>query len=305
MSKEFKLSSELMDQIIFAMENQKETFLLDTETLLLRTESSVEPSDGETLIPLPDWTPSDGYQLMDSFTGTLKNPVYRERLSEILRSGRGVFRGFKNVLKERSDLEKAWFAHKDREMKRRVRDWYAELCDYWGIQSIGEEPEETDDLFLDEFSMEVYTPGEKEFESIRESFRTELFAESPAGLKSVLERQSSWSESLPDLAVRAVSPGGNNGGYISLFLQSEEDGLYGIVDVLYVLPEFRGAGIAAGLMDFLVDHCYHNGVETLLMVLPPEGEVLRRNLERRGFRTVGPCLLLNLEQWFFEQQNHL
>lgn len=303
MAEQFKLTSELIDQIIFAMENQKESFLLDTETLILSTKSSADESRKDFLLPVPDWTPSDGYHLMDSFAGTLKNPIYRERLREILNSGRGVFRGFKNVLKERDDLENAWFLHKDREMKKRVRNWYSDLCDYWGIESLGEEPEETDDLFLDEFSMEIFSTDDDMFEQARVSFREELYKESPEGLKTMLLRHHYHPQRSADLAVRAMSPDGSSCGYISVYLDTEKDKIYAALDCLYVLPEYRGAGIAAGLLDYLLDHCYHNRVETLLLILPPEGEVLGRTLERRGFKAIGPCLLLNLEQWFYEQQN--
>ncbi|MBF9014204.1 MULTISPECIES: N-acetyltransferase [unclassified Oceanispirochaeta] len=303
MAEQFKLTSELIDQIIFAMENQKESFLLDTETLILSTRSSADESRKDFLLPVPDWTPSDGYHLMDSFAGTLKNPIYRERLHEILNSGRGVFRGFKNVLKERDDLENAWFLHKDREMKKRVRNWYSDLCDYWGIESLGEEPEETDDLFLDEFSMELFSADDEMFEQVRVSFREELYKESPEGLKTMLLRHHYHPQRSADLAVKAMSPEGSSCGFISIYLDTEKDKIYAALDCLYVLPEYRGAGIAAGLLDYLLDHCYHNRVETLLLILPPEGEVLGKTLERRGFKAIGPCLLLNLEQWFYEQQN--
>nr|WP_230391378.1 MULTISPECIES: GNAT family N-acetyltransferase [unclassified Oceanispirochaeta] len=100
-----------------------------------------------------------------------------------------------------------------------------------------------------------------------------------------------------------MSPEGSSCGFISIYLDTEKDKIYAALDCLYVLPEYRGAGIAAGLLDYLLDHCYHNRVETLLLILPPEGEVLGKTLERRGFKAIGPCLLLNLEQWFYEQQN--
>lgn len=303
MVEQFKLTAELIDQIIFAMENQKESFLLDTETLLLTSVSSAEDSRKDYLLPLPDWTPSDGYQLMDSFTGTLKNPVYRERLRDILNSGRGVFRGFKNVLKERSDLESAWFHHKDRVMKRRVRNWYSDLCDYWGIESLGEEPEETDDLFMDEFSMDLCSADDRELEQARLLFREEIYNESPQGLKKVLlDHHYDFSRSA-DLAVHAISPDGSSCGFISVYLDRADEKIYASLDCLYVIPDYRGAGIAAGLLDYLIDHCYHNSIESLLFVLPPEGEVLRRTLERRGAKVLGPCLLLNLEEWYYEQQN--
>ncbi len=300
MSRQFKLSPELVDQIIFAMENQNETFLLDTTRMLIVPESGTVPTDD--LIPLPSWKPSDGYQLMDSFTGILKNPIYRERLRHILNTGRGVFRGFKNVIKERPDLEKAWFAHKDREMKKRVRNWYAELCDYWGVESMGEEPEETEDLFLDDFTMEEIPADGEDLAAARGALLGELYRNCSPSLKALLTESGIWKHGTPDFAVRALSPDGSSCGFASLKMEQYGTDLYALIDCLYILPEFRGAGIASGLLDYLSEACFRNKVKSLLIQLPPGGGILRENLERRGFLAVEPFLILDIEKWFYEQQ---
>ncbi len=302
MKGQFELTPELQDQIIFAMENQTGNFLLDTESLMIVQLDQVSEERRALCQPLPVWNPSDGYQLMDSFTGTLRNPIYRERLRAILNSGRGVFRGFKNVLKEREDLEKAWFAHKDREMKRRVRSWYDELCDFWGIESLGEEPEETDDLFLDEFSMEAFVPGEEELAPVMRNYQSEIYKEQSDSLRALMVSQFHTPRRSPEIAFRALSPDGSSCGYLTMLLDRTGDDLNATVSSLYVLPEYRGAGIASGLLDSALDYSYQNHVVNILLVLPPEGEVLRANLNRRGFKVMGPCMLLDVENWFYEQQ---
>jgi GNAT superfamily N-acetyltransferase len=300
MSLHFNLTQELVDQIIFAMENQNETFLLDTESLLFIPETGAALN--ANLIPLPSWKPSDGYQLMDSFTGIMKNPIYRERLRTILNTGHGVFRGFKNVIKERPDLEKAWFAHKDREMKRRVRLWYSSLCDYWGVESLGDEPEDIEDLFLDNFTMEDLPADSQEIQDIFSLMQEDLFLDYDPSLKEFLLENLKWDDRIPDYAVKALSPDGSSCGYISLFFEPKGDDLYGVLNGLYVLPEYRGAGIASGLLDHLSGYCFKRSVRTLLIQLPPEGEVLRANLQRRGFVICGSFLLLDVKKWYYEQQ---
>jgi GNAT superfamily N-acetyltransferase len=302
MSRQFELTKELIDQIIFSMENQNEKFLLDTQSLMIIPD--LKDENLPDAVRLPEWNPSDGYQLMDSFTGSLKNPIYRERLRTILNTGRGVFRGFKNVLKERPDLEKAWFNHKDREMKKRVRLWYSELCDFWGVASLGEEPEETTDLFLDNFTMELISPDNEEYLLARQSFRDEIFSGSTPPLKDVMIEYGPWKGSDSDCAVRAMSPDGSGCGFLGLTLESRTDELYALLDCLYVLPEYRGAGIASGLLDFISEYCFQINVKSLLLQIPPEGEVMKNNIKRRGFSRQGSFLLLDVRHWFYEEKEN-
>jgi len=300
MSRQFKLTPELVDQIIFAMENQNETFLLDTANLLIVPEAEILPEHDP--VPLPSWKPSDGYQLMDSFTGILKNPIYRERLRTILNTGRGVFRSFKNVIKERPDLEKAWFSHKDREMKRRVRQWYAELCDYWGVESLGEEPEETGDLFLDDFTMMEIDAESEDLGKAGRDMLAEIYRNCLPSLKELLLKEGVWYSGESDFAAGAYSPDGSSCGFISLRLEHHDTDLYAMIDCLYVLPEYRGAGIASGLLDYASHFCFGKKIRSLLVQLPPEAEILGENLDRRGFRKTGPFLILDIEKWYYEQQ---
>ncbi len=61
---------------------------------------------------------------MEKFVSTLRNPIYREKLKEVLQSGRGVFRQFKDVLQEQPSIQRLWYYYKDREMRNRIYEWY-------------------------------------------------------------------------------------------------------------------------------------------------------------------------------------
>jgi GNAT superfamily N-acetyltransferase len=116
-------------------------------------------SEGD-YVDLPEWGPANGFGLMENFTASLKNPPAQKRLSAALNRGRGVFRAFKDAIAEFPEVEKMWFAHKERALEKTVHTWYAGLCEERGIQKIGEEPEETDELIKEDFQF-ILQKGEK------------------------------------------------------------------------------------------------------------------------------------------------
>ncbi|MCK4542485.1 MAG: GNAT family N-acetyltransferase, partial [Spirochaetales bacterium] len=147
----FIMTPEIMDQIIFGMENQEKTFILDTDTDHVVPAEETE-KESFRYIPIPEWKSSDGFQLMEMFTASMRNPILRERFREALSSGRGVFRSFKNILKERPEIERLWFSFKEKEMRKRVREWYNQLAEVWGLEKLGPEPEDTEELVMSDFS---------------------------------------------------------------------------------------------------------------------------------------------------------
>jgi GNAT superfamily N-acetyltransferase len=166
----FDLDDALMDDILFCMENQEGDFLLDThkgqiiDTNNNEYDDEPEPqpglksegspsdyNDGGRFIELPEWSPREGFRLMEKFTAGLKTPVLRHELSLALNRNKGVFRFFKNVIEQYPETEKLWLSYKDREMKRVVSAWYNALREEWGLAPIGGEPEDTSSLVLEDF----------------------------------------------------------------------------------------------------------------------------------------------------------
>ncbi|MFW5801063.1 MAG: hypothetical protein ACOCVC_03460, partial [Spirochaeta sp.] len=153
---QFELTPELIDQLLFAMENQDEEFVVDAVSLLVVPFSQLPAAardDSGRYYAVPEWRPSDGFRTMEAFCAGTHNPVYRERLFEILSSGRRVFRRFKDVLRENPVLEHRWKKFKLHTMQRAVLAWYDSLCDAWGLERLAEEPEYSEELVRSEFSI--------------------------------------------------------------------------------------------------------------------------------------------------------
>jgi GNAT superfamily N-acetyltransferase len=148
----FQLTQELIDDIIFWMESQNGEFVIDTETgdILNAAELANDILQNQ-YADIPEWGPVNGFGLMENFTASLKNPPARKKLASALNRGHGVFRAFKDTLAEFPHVEKLWFTYKEAELKKEVRIWYAGLCEEAGIKKIGEEPEETDELIIEDF----------------------------------------------------------------------------------------------------------------------------------------------------------
>ncbi len=109
-----KITEEILNRVIYGMENQKVRLCLDPSDGQLKEKSQ----DNSDLISLPNWGPRDGYALMEAFTATLPPSALRGELEEVLSSGSGVFRRFKSVLKTYPAEERLWFRFKQREMRQ-------------------------------------------------------------------------------------------------------------------------------------------------------------------------------------------
>ena len=152
----FELSPEMYDQIIFAMEDQGSRSFVHRSTGQVVTEERLEP--GDEYVPAPRWKPADGFHLMEGFVTAVPNRYYREQLRDALSSGRGVFRNFKNALKQSHDLEFSWYRFKEREMRRRVAEWYNQEREAAGLERLGPEPDETEDLTISDFVVDTALP---------------------------------------------------------------------------------------------------------------------------------------------------
>src|SRR5271157_4547374 len=148
----FELTPPMIDKIAFAIEDQKERFSVDVETGELVPASSLSEDSGERYVRLPRWGSAEGFHLMESFVTSLENPAYREQLSRALTMGRGVFRAFKDSLKDNKEIEKLWFAYKEQRLRAVIVSWYNANREARGLAKLPVEPEETEELVMSDFS---------------------------------------------------------------------------------------------------------------------------------------------------------
>jgi len=274
---QFELSSALIDEILFFMEDQDGEFLVDTrEGIVISSDDEEFDDDADEgrYISLPEWDSSEGFRMMEHFTATLRNALVREELSAALDRGRGVFRAFKNTLSRYPETEKLWYAYKEREMKRVVIAWYNALRESWGLELIGEEPEDIAGLALEDFyfregNAQDMPRAEKLHKSCRYDGADLLGCE--------------WF--FPgDISFVALTAGGEFAAYISARRMSET--LLKIC-ALETEQEYRGLGLGKTLIARLLEQADRLNIPNVTIDLPAGQEFFSRALLREAFK---PCV---------------
>lgn len=288
---QFELSSAMIDEILFFMEDQDGDFLLDTrEGAVINLEfDSLEDDDSDDddrYISLPEWGPSDGFRLMEHFTAGLHNALVREGLSAALDRGRGVFRAFKNILSQYPETEKMWYAYKEREMKREVIAWYNSLRESWGLELIGEEPEDISGLMLEDFRFRQYqTEDLAPIEALHRSCLDEL--SNAAGGGTAAEIFSGMQKLVfpGSLCLTAETAGGEFAGFIIAAREAANSLLR--ICAVEVKPEYRGLGVGKTLTARLLEEADGEKIANIIIDLPAGQEHFSRALLRESFR---PCM---------------
>ncbi|MDR3341299.1 MAG: GNAT family N-acetyltransferase [Treponema sp.] len=294
----FELTEALIDDILFSMEDQGEDFLVDTREGIIvggidsDFDESFENDEGR-FIALPEWDSSDGYRLMEHFTAGLRNPLLREELTVALNRGKGVFRAFKDTLSHHAEAEKRWFSFKEREMKRNIVLWYNSLRDSWGLEHIGTEPEETEDLVLEDFIFREPTQQDVAAAAELHRFCREEYRIADDEQTRSFEPERFLQETYPfpgDLTLMAETGGGDFAAYIA----TVQHGKTLSITALEVKAEYRGLGIGEALCTRLLDKLDPHTISTILMDMPVEAEKFAPVLLRKSFKPYATRYCLNL-----------
>jgi ribosomal protein S18 acetylase RimI-like enzyme len=247
----FDLDEILIDDILFHMENQEGDFLLDVQEgrvidLSDETMEDDEENNSERYITLPEWSPNDGYRLMEKFAAGLKSPVVRQELSAALNRNKGVFRAYRDVLGQYPEIGKQWFKYKEQQMTNEVIAWYNSKREEWGLKPFGSEPEDNFLLVLEDFVTKEQLTENKEQVII--NFTSETAA-------------------------------GDTVGNISAELV---DGVLHI-RTLEVKPEYQGMGIGKTLLAKLLEKADKKKVDVTID-LPVEADFFSRSLYLEEFK---------------------
>jgi GNAT superfamily N-acetyltransferase len=287
------LTNNLTDRIMYALENQTETFFLDTKegdlVSLEKNPEKLPDQDPSRYWPLPVWRPSDGFQLMKHFVDHLNNPVYKPRLLEVLSSGQGVFRKFKNILRENRELDRKWLLFKEGEFRKVVTDWHTRYTDAAGSLSRlspwpDEEPEP--DLILTDLTVETET-GEN-LTLLAEWDKKGLGESFPGWNPALAEwwisrfRSSAMMMSVPgEVILTARDPSGQPAGFVWMVPYSDDKRL--LVQQIFVLPEFRSLGLGRLLLKRAVNLCRERSCPGPDLLIGPGASFLKDVLDRENW----------------------
>ncbi len=296
----FELGDQVIEDIVFAMEDQEGEWVVDLETgevVQLGAEAEgggeeppPELADEQRFAPPPPWSSRDGFRLMEDFMSQVRQPSARRDLGAALSRGRGVFKAFKESLAAYPEVEKAFREYKAREMRRVIASWYDELCELRGLARLGPEPEDTTDLVASDLG--IKTGGCSEVERLLPPLfagaETEALARLPAALaarelaflRERLERED-W--------LAAYAENGEGGAIAAAVAIRERAAGRGIgrVVFVYVEPPFRRAGLGRALLEALADRLKAGGIEYIVFDSALAPADYGRALEASGFRPFG------------------
>jgi ribosomal protein S18 acetylase RimI-like enzyme len=281
----FELTEALIDYILFAMEDQNGEFLLDTrEGIPVNIDDEEFDADAEDgrYLSLPEWSPSEGYRLMERFTAGLRNPLIREELSAALDRGRGVFRTFKDTIARSPEIEKRWFRFKEQAMRREIIRWYNALRESWGMELIGGEPEDTASLVLEDFRFRAGSASDRD--AAGELHR--VCVEAAGGEAFIAAMPAAMDQRVfpGDLCLVAETAGGEFAAYIAAVF-SAPSRLH--IGALEVYPAYRGLGLGESLLTRFLEAADKRHIPHISIDLPGGQEHFSRALLRESFK---PCV---------------
>lgn len=287
----FTLTESLTDEILSALENQEETFLVDVAQNKLVQKTDGLKGDEDLFYELPEWDSAAGFKLREDFVSRLNSPLAHEALQEVLHSGRGVFRNFRNVIKEYPEVEKRWHIYKNNQMLSYINDWYNKLREVWGLEKLDYVPESDDSLIHDDFSFTAYNQQDKEelvlhlnaaFREGNENLSQEL---SQALYNSWLE-QFELAQSKGQLGFICRSFSNDFAGCITLSQVTTKEDKVMVMTSLFVPKAFRGLGIGTELINMCLSELKKLGKTWLIMPKMTVPEYLEPLLLRTGFSKI-------------------
>lgn len=307
----FTLDDLLIDNILFAMENQNGTFLVDAENHSVVEEGAVSAAEPcrstevkssdfrqaqgpnvERYYEIPLWTSGDGYEMLENFVGTLHNPICYAELRKVLTSGRGVFRGFKDVLKAYPEVEKKFNLYKEKVMKQKIISWYNNLREVWDLEKLPEEDEANTekDLVREDFEFSDFDmardlksvlDGEKFLLQEKEA---EYQGEALDAVKEIFFRECNHdTDELTGIVCKTLS--GDFSGCILTVPCPQKAKFTVLMTDFFVLQNYRGLGIGGELLDCCLEKLRDRGVKRVFIPYQIIPQSIVPVLEQRGFES--------------------
>ncbi len=294
----FELTDALRGSIVKALENQEKKFLVDAENLVLVAQGSIQQDD-DRYYAIPPWNSADGFSLMEDFVGNLHSPIVYTELHDVLHSGKGVFRGFKDVLKGYPLFERRWHAYKNRALLNYVNSWYNSLREEWGLEKLDSEPEDTEDLVRDDFEFVEYNFAEDKecaralLDKAAGEFSSDFADSVTAALGQVLRNQFEYNaENQQGFVCKTFS--GEFSGCVIWTPCPEKSDKAVLLTGLFVEQKYRGLGIAKELFERALSSLAAEGFQWVLIANTFIPDLMQGMLNRSGFKKIGSAYIADL-----------
>lgn len=310
----FELTDALTESILFSMEDQDLKWMVYAEKgIVVPVSAAARMSEQYKLVPeaaeiddenfyeLPEWTSGDGYELLETFTDNLHAPLARAELKQVLVSGRGVFKNFKNVLKAYPEVERKFHFYKDAQMKSRLMDWYNDLRESWGLEKLEtSDIEEFDDLVQNDFVFRQYDSVKDKNDiafgagKVAEEYKQQFDGEVGNAVAELWLRQSAYcnADEKYGFVCRTQSDEFTGCVLVSLCPSSAKKTV--TLTDFFVSQNYRGLGIGKELFSECLSGLKKRGIQWVItanMIIP---ETLEPLLTRSGFEKIGSGFVADL-----------
>ena len=296
----FSLSQEIIHQIMFALEDQNTTYVLDTNSGRLEDRASfLDDELPAGYVELPQWEPANGFRMMERFVAVVRNTTLQRQLRSVLFSGKGVFKNFKTLLKSHPQGEKQWFAFREEEMTRYITQWYTQLREVYGLEQLGEEPEDNEELLQDDFIFREYDPTKDEEKLLlaANSFMSERENQWPGeiglALSSLWQEKKAKGNKENFLSLVAETVGGEFAGCLEATLYPSYVKETVLLTSFFVLEQYRGLGIGKTLLEQGVLQLQEKGIRWIILADLVIPVFLQTCLTRIGFVSSGGGYILD------------
>ena len=295
----FALTEKLEDEILQALENQEQKFLVDAKNSVLVSSDNIS-ADENSFYVLPEWNSSDGFNLMEDFVSVLHSPIAKDELQRIIHSGRGVFRNFKDELKMYPEVEKRWHQFKNRKMRLYINGWYNQLREVWGLEKLAQEPEEIEDLIQNDFNFFNYSLSDHSeiLQKLKIAALSEFENSAPEDLRMALidlwiERFKSGND-VEQTGIVCHSNSDEFAGCITAMPISKRTDKIVTLTSFYVPEKFRGLGIGSELLNSFMNALRDQKKKWVLLTNVIMPDFLIPLLSRNGFEKFGSGFVAEL-----------
>ncbi|MCR4821830.1 MAG: GNAT family N-acetyltransferase [Treponema sp.] len=303
----FELTESLIDDVIFAMEDQNEEFTFDAKDgivipLSSLTQTEIEDlEEKENLYSLPIWTSNKGFDIMEDFAQSVRVPKVRQELEQVLSNGRGVFRNYKNVLSAYPHIEKQFQAFKKKKMRAVVVDWYNSLRESWGLEKLKQDFEDFNELIQADFEFRPYNHLKdsdcvlNEAKKIAEEIKTEFTGNKGLALAHFWLRKFDY-EKPADICGIVCHTLSEEFAACILFssCQSYAKNVVALTSI-FVNQNYRGLGIAGELFSRGLSYLKDQGIHSFIIADSALPDYLEPVAARCGFQKEGSFYTAELD----------
>ncbi len=297
----FQLTDASLERIIFAMEDQSKTTLINLETGDLIEADLIPPDerdaiDGKYASP-PLWDSRHGFSVLEAFTATVTFPLeLKVALNTALRRGKGVFKAFRAALSADDALFQRFQEFKLRAMRPFVEAWMNAQREGWRLATLKDEPEDIGDLIASEIDTHIVQARAAAFDV--DTFISKYASSSdesvPLSLRiwflAHLENDLHHGEAPLFLAFATAD--GTNPLMIAFFRVQTPPGALPICIIHGILSreDNDGLGIEWQILDTIAAYSQNMGVSQLVLEGPLFPASIAQEAEEHGFKRAGSIL---------------